>query len=127
VLVRAKTFLEKRGNLRLRSASGYPYNCVGLVFAARRAWIEIDYLYDILREDSYKRIQRQTCVPGDVIVYRHHDEPQHVGLIVAVEPIGTSHSLRVISKWGKDAEFEHFAEDVPESYGKVLEFYTDRR
>ena len=129
-LMRLKTdeHLRWRQGLRLRSISTYPYNCVGMIFAARRAWIEIDHIYRLFNEDGYRQIRRSETMPGDVVLYKdEYNEPTHVALIITVEIIGTTPNILVISKWGKDAEFIHHIENVPTAtLGHPAEFWTDR-
>jgi hypothetical protein len=115
------------GRLDLRSVSAYGYNCVGMIFAARRAYIEIDHIYDILRADGYHPITKEMCVVGDVVLYRDHEGPSHVSLVTRVEIIGQERSIRVLSKWGMDAEFEHWMHDVVKRLGRPVEFYTERK
>jgi hypothetical protein len=56
--IRTKVVAGWRPNAVLRSASTFPYNCMGLVFASRRAWIEIDYVYTVLKEDGYRLMEQ---------------------------------------------------------------------
>ncbi len=51
--------MSKKGkrNCVVRSFSSYLYNCVGMIFASRRAWIEINEIYHIFREDGYRKIK----------------------------------------------------------------------
>src|SRR5688572_9598651 len=53
LLNRAKHWQLYRPKAILRSLShvDYPYNCVGMIFAARRKWIDIDHLPAILEHD----------------------------------------------------------------------------
>jgi hypothetical protein len=111
-------------HVQLRSNSNYPYNCVGLIFAARRAWIDIDYIYDIFREDGYYEIERAKIEVGDVVLYTSLDGPSHVGIISFIDR--AINNIMVMSKWGHDAEFIHFIEDVPSSFGNPSRFFTER-
>jgi len=98
-----------------------------MIFACRRAWIEVDYIERILVEDGYRRIQPDEVMIGDVVLYRDaNNQPSHVALIMAVETIGRMRNIKVLSKWGKDGEFIHFVEDVLEQMGRAVEFYTER-
>jgi succinate dehydrogenase flavin-adding protein (antitoxin of CptAB toxin-antitoxin module) len=125
--IRAKERKSWRGRIILRSLSPYPYNCVGMIFASRRAWIEIDYIYKIFLEDGYRQISRDDVKQGDVILYKNYaGEPSHVALVVMVESIGQTRNIQVMSKWGPEAEYIHFMEDVPEWLGIPAEFYTER-
>jgi cell wall-associated NlpC family hydrolase len=98
-----------------------------MIFAARRAFIDIDYVYNILRDDGYRLVDSDEVVPGDVVLYKQGDEPSHVALVIATGRIGNVLSVRVISKWGLDAEFEHFMENVPAQLGVPSEFYSERQ
>lgn len=124
--IRARELTRWHPRTHLRSVSKYPYNCVGLVFAARRAWIEIDHIYDILREDGYRQIPPNQILPGDVVLYHYEGIPTHVALITIVESYGATQNVMVLSKWGADAEFVHYVEDVPASMGKPVEYFTER-
>lgn len=53
-------------NLKIRSVSEYPYNCVGMVFCSRRASVDIKHIYDILTQDGYNEINRDKLIPGVV-------------------------------------------------------------
>jgi hypothetical protein len=116
---------EGHPNAKIRSLSDYPYNCMGLVFASRRAVISIEHVYDVLRQDGFRSIPRNECVVGDVVVYKYDNLPTHIGVITYISTI--PNSFTILSRWGFDAEFEHFMEDVPNLYGKPLEFYTERK
>lgn len=97
-----------------------------MIFAARRAWIEIDYIYDILREDGYHRINAGFMMEGDLALYKRDGNPTHVGLIITIDRSLRTPNIKVLSKWGKNPEFIHFIEDVPELLGQPAEYYTDR-
>jgi hypothetical protein len=48
-----------------------------------------------------------------------------VGLIVTIDR-SIGENIVVMSKWGRDAEFLHFIEDVLELLGTPAEYWTDR-
>jgi hypothetical protein len=128
-LMRIKTdaHVGWRRNIEPRSLSTYPYNCIGMIFASRRAWIEIEHIYKILYEDGYRQIVRREIMSGDVVLYKDDNgEPSHVALITMVEFVGETPNILVISKWGKEAEFIHHVENVPTLFGHPAEFWTDR-
>lgn len=113
--------------VRVRSVSPYFYNCVGMIFANRRAWIEIDELDDIFREDGYSRITLQQLEIGDIVTYAHEHSPTHVGLVTQVERRnGQVAGVIVLSKWGKDAEILHPMGIVPAKLGSLSEFWSER-
>src|SRR5258708_27605550 len=128
VRIRATELLEQGRDRKIRSISGYPYSCVGMLFASRRAFVEIYHIYDILRHDGYRQISRDDVTRGDIVLYKYGAEPTHVGMIVQAERLHRSAhvDILVLSKWGKDAEFFHHIEDVPDNYGNPSEYWTER-
>ncbi len=128
IQINAQELLNWRPRARLRSVDIYPYNCVRMIFAARRAWIEIDYIYDLLKGDDFRQIGEDEVTVGDLVLYIDpNNEPAHIGLIITVDSFAMTKNILVISKWGKDAEFIHFIGDVPDQMGKPMKFYTDRK
>jgi hypothetical protein len=116
-----------QGN-KIRSYSMYPYNCVGMIFAARRKWIEIDHIYEIFEHDGYRQIKKEDAVVGDVVLYKKGLEVTHVALIIQIERVGTQMNIKTLSKWGALAEFEHFLEDVlVDLVGHPVEYWTERQ
>ena len=114
-------------NVKIRSVSSHLYDCVGMVFCNRRAWIDIYHVYDILREDGYTRIPIEQVVVGDIVVYTRFNNPQHVGLTTQVHPnLGQIPLFRVLSKWGSLGEIEHNLEDVPEMFGVPDSYWSER-
>jgi hypothetical protein len=123
--IRSQQLREWHPNAKIRSLSSYPYNCVGLIFASRRAVISIEEIYDILREDGFRAISLAEIMAGDVVLYKYQNEPSHVAVITYVST--APRSITVLSRWGLDGEFIHFMEDVPAIYGIAAEFYTERK
>jgi len=123
-------WVEKYPNIRLRSLTA-TYNCVGLVFACRRTCIDPEHLPMILKDDNYRRLSGENEVEiGDLVLYRvTQDEYSHIGVVVKKEPniINSSFEITVVSQWGADGEYIHLMNEVPDSYGKIREFWTDRR
>ncbi len=116
-------------SLKLRSLAS-EYNCMGLVFASRRTWIEIDHLPMILKEDEYRQIPPKEVQVGDVLVYRDdRGEVTHIGIVFDYTPDvqAASFATRVLSQWGADGEYFHDAEDVTHWLGRPREFWTERR
>lgn len=119
--------------IRARSASAI-YNCMGLVFASRRTWIETEHLHLILREDGYRQFTEPGKLSvGDVVVYKRNGEPSHVAIVLDVEPVIDFRApfpwvITVMSQWGGDGEYIHRMEDVPQvSLGVPVEYWTERR
>ena len=122
------TALEKKRKqvIGVRSISPYMYNCVGMIFSSRRAWIEIDYLHEILSRDGFSEISKENLDVGDVVVYTKV-RPEHVGLVTYVPRFNSDDErIRVLSKWGKDGEIEHFLDVVPERYGQPSEYWSEK-
>lgn len=123
--------IQGRPNVRLRSATAV-YNCMGMIFASRRTWIDPVHLTTILIDDGYRRITIEYVQIGDIAVYRAPEDPRvasHVAVIVKIEPeIATaSWKITVMSQWGADGEYIHPIDEVPIILGKPVEFWTDRR
>ncbi|MGH9384664.1 MAG: hypothetical protein ACRD2N_10300 [Vicinamibacterales bacterium] len=114
--------------VQIRSRSS-EYNCMGLVFASRRTWIDSGELSRILGEDGFKQITPASAQPGDVLVYRDQiGESVHVGWVYSHEaqPAAATWKTTVLSQWGGDGEYFHEAEDVNPLLGKPAEYWTDR-
>ena len=103
---------------------------MGLVFASRRTCIEIEHLLWILREDEYRQLaSRDELRVGDVVVYSTPKAFTHVGLVYEVPLVISTirREIVVLSKWGRDGEYFHEIDYVPETYGKPVQFWTDRK
>jgi hypothetical protein len=108
------------------------YNCVGVVVASRRVWVDPDHLVRILKEDGCRKLAREEEADvGDVVIY--HDEGGsacHVGVVVRKNVLrgeAGEELLTVLSKWGADGEYIHAASYVPALLGRPAEYWTDRR
>jgi hypothetical protein len=118
-------------NALLRSITA-TYNCVGLVVASRRTWVDPAYLLAILVQDGYRRLRGpEEAEVGDVVVYRDDSgEVSHVGLVSRkkiIDPRNGTDYLQVLSKWGADGEYFHDVSDVPYLLGRPTEYWTDRK
>jgi hypothetical protein len=108
------------------------YNCVGLVVATRRVWVDPERVVRILTDDGYKQLRRaEEADRGDVVIY-HDDKGEacHVGIVVnknLVVPGRNNDLLTVLSKWGGDGEYIHEMSKVPGYLGRPAEYWTDRR
>ena len=106
------------------------YNCMGMVFASRRTWIEPEYLQMILQDDEYRQVRRSELQRGDVVVYRdEHGEISHVGIVaeIRVNVKEADWEVTVLSQWGQHGEYFHLDEDVHQKLGKPTEYWTDRK
>ena len=126
----AKSFvLNQHSSASVRSLSSL-YNCMGMVFASRRTWVEPDHLRMILNDDGYRQVSSMSDLKaGDVVVYYDDGgEVSHVGLVVNVKPDLTNGQweVTVLSQWGRDGEYFHLVDDVNPLLGRPLEYWTDR-
>ena len=82
--------LCRRGHPEARLVcSSALYNCGGLVFGARRVWIDPSEFRQILRDDGYRTIA-EPLLPGDVVLYgTSSGSVAHVGMVhcTSLEPI----------------------------------------
>ena len=123
--------LGAHSTAKVRSLSSV-YNCMGLVFASRRTWIDPEHLGAILKDDKYTQLDNENEIEsGDVVVYRNDDgEVSHVGIVAKVltglrlddDPV----RLCVLSQWGATGEYFHLADDVSSLLGRPVEYWTDR-
>ena len=123
-----KFVLTAHETARLRSLASV-YNCLGMVFASRRTWVEPEELPKILSDDSYRKIKRTELQSGDVIIYRDDsNEVSHVGIVdeVIVKLEDGTKKVRVLSQWGADGEYFHLDYDVNPRLGQPSEYWTDR-
>lgn len=117
-------------NAILRSISG-TYNCMGMVFASRRTWVDISELRMILEEDGYQKLPNSSfAFLGDVVVYQYGQSGyHHVGIIAELRrlPGGDAPLMKILSKWGDAGEYIHSLNEVPATYGVPYEYWTERR
>jgi len=122
--------LHAKSSRQLRTLRS-TYNCVGMVFANRRTFIEPEQIPMILQDDDYAEVIRtEELMPGDVVLYKdpNSDDVKHVGLVLSAEVMFEAKRIRVLSQFGRDGEYIHDLDDVPEFYGKtVVRFYSERR
>src|SRR5882762_3616948 len=112
----------------LRSISA-TYNCMGLVFATRRTWIDTEELQFILDQDGYKRIATPDVEPGDLVVYQRDGQRTHVALVLQADVMFAGRMPKMLyacSQWGADGEYFHAAAYVPSHFGQPTEYWTDR-
>lgn len=123
-----KIMCETYPRIRLLCSSAL-YNCGGLVFGARRVWIEPDQFRKILNDDGYKPVQ-DSPQPGDIVLYGLPESVNHVGVVhhtdLASLPERPEPLVWVRSKWGWCGEYVHEIQDVPEQFGKPLEILRFR-
>ena len=121
--------LANHSSARARSLSSV-YNCMGMVFASRRTWVDPEHLPMILIDDEYQRVNnRGELQPGDVVVYRNDQGIiTHVGIVAEVNPNleEATWEVTVLSQWGASGEFFHLDDDVNPLLGNPTEYWTDR-
>ena len=114
---------------RLRSFRS-DYNCMGMVFANRRVWINPDQLNLILSDDAYRPVgDERDLQPGDVVVYRNTGGAVvHVGIVSTVTPnlLTASWEVQVLSQWGAAGEYFHRVDNVHPMLGTPSEYWTER-
>jgi hypothetical protein len=112
---------------RPRTSPSAAYNCHGLTFASRRTRIiKNSALTAILEDDTYKDIDLQDAMPGDIVIYQSDDgDLNHSGIVVEAGPPLVV--PMICSKWGNAGEFVHGLRDCPAIYGPVTKFYRCRR
>jgi len=100
--------LHAKGSRQLRSLRS-TYNCVGMVFANRRTFIEPEEIPMILQDDEYIEVRPDDLMPGDVVLYKDPktEDIKHVGLVLAAEMMFETKKIRVLSQFGRDGEYIH--------------------
>ncbi len=113
--------LRRDYGFTFRNYATYLYNCHGLTFAGRRAWLGEDNLQKILKEDNYKPVDRNKVLPGDIILYFNAmGSIEHSGVVVGMSD-APSIPL-VCSKLGHGEEVIHSAFRCPYSL-EDIRFY----
>lgn len=117
----------RKGHVNVRSISEHAYNCVGMVLANRRVWIDMDTeaFDEVLARDGYRKILDGPVTSGDVALYENQDGFSHVGVVLCVESQQVN-GIWILSKWGFAGEMIHRVLDVPKGYGRVSQYWTDR-
>lgn len=107
------------------------YNCVGMVLAARRTWVDTAEIERVFQHDGYREIEEIDTQLGDVVTYHYQvgGPVRHIGIVAQKKVVSTEigDSCRVLSKWGEGGEYLHDLNDVPMVYGRTQRFWTHRR
>lgn len=126
----AKDLLTQRQTVVNRSLDSQ-YNCMGMVFASRRTWVDPVHLEMILEDDGYHQIgSAEELQVGDVVLYQDDTgSTSHVGIVSETRTNlnDASRTITVLSQWGADGEYFHEMYDVIESLGKPSQYWTDRK
>jgi hypothetical protein len=97
------------------------YNCHGLTFINRRAWIVSgDAIQMILVDDQYQSLPVEQATAGDVVIYRDRDgDIEHSGVVIYRETSGSLTAPIVLSKWGMAGEYLHRFNNCPFGAGGI--------
>lgn len=121
--------LNNHPAIQVRSLSS-AYNCMGMVFANRRTWIDPDNFRMIMEDDGYRRVPDESELRiGDVVVYRgENGDVSHVGIVTEIRTnvAQASREVFVLSQWGAYGEYFHRVDDVSPWLGKPQEYWTER-
>ncbi len=112
---RAKSALSQPHQVRARRAPTHDYNCHGLTFLSRRAWLADDEAIDrVLADDGFREVELSEALPGDIVIYRYgNGRVEHTGVVVWVEENETVRLPWVVSKWGNLGEYIHRFNNSP--------------
>lgn len=111
--------------IQMRRAATARYNCYGLAFASRRAWVQLESVRHVLQDDGYRRLSAgEGPLAGDIVLYWSEGTIEHVGVIIQIEVIGNTVLPKVMSKWGPGPEYLHSVMRTP--FGTTFEFWTER-
>ena len=106
------------------------YNCMGMIFASRRTWIQPEHLEMILEEDGYRQLDHpDELEQGDLVVYRDNGgNATHIGVVAAMTLFGNDRrrEITILSQWGQAGEYLHMIQDVNPWLGTPSEYWTDR-
>jgi hypothetical protein len=132
--IQAQTALETyKGKNRFPQIVDSTYNCLGLVFAARRTNVATEHVKWILQHDDYQKLSGRVLPQrGDVVLYAQEDNiVTHVGVVHDVKSSSRNSEdweVWVLSKWGTHgAEYVHLADDIPSLYGTAIEYWRHKR
>lgn len=148
-----KLFRQKYGKTKERKSADSRYNCHGMTFVGRLGWISDidtekghilitnskgfikdtterkDIIEDILKGNHLHRGKRINNIKidtldgcediriGDIVVYKDSIRGKEGSKILNVE---------VLSKMGYGGEYFHLYNNVPQEFGLIVEFWTDR-
>jgi hypothetical protein len=110
----------------IRRSHTNAYNCHGLTFAMRRAFVDLNRngLEQVLADDGFSEVALPNVMPGDIVVYYDEGEPEHTAVVVWTEE---QHPVIrcpwVISKLGPGPEVVHRYNYSP--YTGIPVFYRE--
>lgn len=118
------TDLKRRYHgLQIRNNPTDCYNCHGMTFASRRTGIyDTSSIYEIIKDDEYHEIAKETVLPGDIVLYYGEGgDIEHSGLVIS-KTSGAPEIPIIISKWGMAFEAIHSVYSCPYNMGQI-KFY----
>jgi hypothetical protein len=91
------------------------YNCHGLTFLVRRAWLaDDDALGTVLADDGYDDVSLDRVLPGDIVVYEYpNGKIEHTGIVIHVDTRVMPRMPYIMSKWGDAGEYIHAVNNSP--------------
>jgi hypothetical protein len=112
-----KPKLPFRLEIQERRGPTLDYNCHGLTFVLRRAWLEENSSIEmVLTDDGYREIRTDQVLPGDIVIYRDNSgHIEHSGVVVWVDGQGDLRVPWIVSKWGRGGEYIHRYNNSPYS------------
>jgi len=94
---------------KVRKHTNGCYNCHGLTFLSRRAWLLKDAdIRIVLSDDDYYEVAQNRVCQGDIILYCDHaGEIDHTGVVIDVPTDETIFCPWILSKWANYGEYIH--------------------
>lgn len=129
----ARAYVSEECDRAVCRSMSRTYNCLGLVFASRRTWVDDATLDRILEDDEYRPVTNEAdLLPGDIAIYREPgtDVFSHIGMITRIDPSPmdtTEKIVWVLSQFGSGGEWIHPVDQVPPEAGKISEYCTERK
>jgi hypothetical protein len=115
-----------------RRGPTYDYNCHGLTFLSRRAWMDestpVDPFRLLFADDDYEGIPVERILPGDIAVYYKREKGsllvggrreevrgsiQHTGIVVQIDRGTNPPRIWILSKWSDLGEYLHTLDNCP--------------
>ena len=120
-LLKVKDIEKKWGEKIIPRSGPTPiYDCHGLVFASRRTRIlDNASIWQIFEDDSYREIQKEDVLPGDIVIYFNKGDMEHSGIIITAPSESSLKIPLVYSKWGKYSEVIHLQSQCPYNQSEI--------
>jgi hypothetical protein len=107
--------LQNPAHIEERRGPTEEYNCHGLTFLSRRAWLsELRAIDTVLEDDGYRPVRPDHVQPGDIAIYRDDfRQIDHTGIVAWVAKDERPRLPWVLSKWAHQGEYLHRYNDCP--------------